>query len=106
MSEAPAEKSAVAPPGPVASTVIEAGTVMAGAVVSSTVTVNEPVEVLPAESVAEQSTVVTPSANVELDAGTQSTETEPSTRSLAVAVNVASAPPGPVASTGCCSWPC
>jgi len=55
--------------------------------VSCTVTVNEPVAVLWWASVAEQLTVVVwPRANVLPDAGLQLTGTEPSTRSVAVAV--------------------
>ncbi len=42
--------------------------------------------------------MVVPSANVLLDAGKQVTATDPSTRSLADAVNVTAAPLGPVAS--------
>src|SRR5205823_4208958 len=52
-----------APPGPVASTVRSAGTASAGAVVSRTVTLNDPVALLPAASVAVTVTFVTPSAN-------------------------------------------
>jgi hypothetical protein len=52
-------------------TTIGAGQVMTGASSSKTVTVNEQVAALPAESVAVQVTVAVPSANVEPDAGTQ-----------------------------------
>src|SRR6185436_21063071 len=69
-----------------------------GGVVSRTVTVNEPVAVLPWVSVAVQFTVVVPSANVEPLAGVHSTATLPETRSVAVAVNVTAAPLGLVAS--------
>ena len=53
---------------------------------------------LPAVSVAEQVTVVGPSAKVLPDAGVQTGVIEPSTVSVAVAVNVTTAPLGPVAS--------
>ena len=81
-----------------ASAVTFAGAMTAGAVVSRTVTVKEPWALLPAASVTEQSTVVVPSGNVEPEAGTHVTATEPSTKSLAEALKVAVAPPGPVAS--------
>jgi hypothetical protein len=55
--------------------------------------------VLPALSVAEQVTFVEPSANVEPDEGVQVGVKEPSTRSEAEAVNVTTAPLGPVALT-------
>jgi len=48
----------MAPEGPVASTCTEAGAVKTGGVVSTTVTWNEPVAVLPAASLAEQVTTV------------------------------------------------
>ncbi len=75
----------------VASAVMSAGTVTAGAVVSSTVTMNDPVPVLPAASVAEQLTVVVPRANTPAG-GVQVTSTLPSTRSVAVAVKLTVAP--------------
>ena len=56
-----------------------------GGVVFCTVTVNEPVAVLWWASVVVQVTVVVPTGNVP-DAGLQLTGTEPSTRSVAVAV--------------------
>src|SRR3954468_10791136 len=71
---------------------------MSGAVVSRTVTPKLPVPALPALSVAEQVTVLVPSAKVLPDAGVQTTGTDPSTTSVAVAVYVAAAPVGPVAS--------
>src|SRR5438105_7402437 len=63
------------------------GRVRTGAIVSVTVTVtvNEPVPVLPCASVAEQFTVVVPGANVLPDAGLHEGVTEPSTTSVAVA---------------------
>src|SRR5918993_5935581 len=66
--------------------------------VSCTLTVNEPVASFPAASVAEQLTVVSPSGNVEPEAGSHVTSTSPSTASVAVAVYVISAPCGLVAS--------
>ena len=71
-----------------------AGTVTTGAVVSTTVIVNEAVPVLPLESVAVQVTVVGPKAKRLPDAGVQTGVIEPSTRSVAVAVNGTSAPDG------------
>ena len=65
---------------------------------STTVTVNEPDAVLPAASVAEQSTVVVPRAKVEPDGGTQVTAGEAGSASAAVAANVTTAPAGPIAS--------
>src|SRR5215212_1716882 len=53
----------------------------------------------PAASVALQLTVVSPSGNVEPEAGSHVTFTEPSTSSVADASNVTSAPFGPVASS-------
>jgi hypothetical protein len=70
-----------------------------GAVVSWTVTVNEPVAVLPAPSVAVQVTVVAPRANSDPEAGVQTGVTDPETASDAVAgVYETAAPEGPVAS--------
>src|ERR687894_271249 len=68
------------------------GSVNSGFVVSCTMTLNEPVPVFPAASVAEQLTVVVPSGNVEPEAGSHVTGTEPSTASVAVAVYVTAAP--------------
>src|SRR5258706_100429 len=72
--------------------------VRVGAVVSTTVTPNEPEVEFPAVSVAEQLTVVAPRANVSPEAWSQLTETRPSTMSLAEVANVTLAPAGPVAS--------
>jgi hypothetical protein len=58
------------PSGPMASVVILAGTVMTGGVMR-TVTVNELVELLVCASVAEQFTVVVPTAKLDPDAGRQ-----------------------------------
>ena len=54
---------------------------------------------LPRESVAVQETIVEPSRNVDPLAGVHETATLPSTRSLAVAVKVKTAPSPLVAST-------
>jgi hypothetical protein len=69
--------------------------------VSRTVTVNDLWPTLVAASVAEQLTAVVVMANVEPDAGTQTTDavTSPSVLSFAVTVKVTTAPEGPVAST-------
>ena len=83
----------------VASSVILAGNVSVGAVVSLTVMVNDAVPVLPAVSVAEQLTVVVAIGNVEPEAGVHVTGREPSTRSVAVAANVTTLPDALVAST-------
>ncbi len=72
--------------------------VVSGAVVSRTVTVKVADPVLPAVSVAEQVTVVVPSGKVLPDAGVQTGVIEPSTVSVAVAVNVTTAPAELVAS--------
>src|SRR5215204_3652574 len=72
---------------------------IAGAVVSSTVTSNVVVPVLPSASVAAQVTVVSPSGKVSPEPLLQVTGTEPSTSSDAVGfVKVTDAPAGPVAS--------
>jgi hypothetical protein len=97
-SIADAVKLNVAPDALVASTVAFAGTVITGAVVSRTVTVNVLLPVLARVSVALQVTVVVPAGNVDPLAGVQLTATLPSTRSVADAVNVKAAPVGPVAS--------
>ena len=65
---------------------------------SRTVTMNVPVATFDATSVAEQLTVVVPSAKTLLDAGAQVTGRVPLTTSLADALNETRAPVGPVAS--------
>src|SRR3989442_15093084 len=60
ISEADEENVTTAPVGPVASTENGEGTVTIGGVVSTTVTMNAPVAVLPAASETEQLTVVMP----------------------------------------------
>src|SRR4051794_19216345 len=99
MSEAEVENETVAPDAPVASAVLSAGTDTTGAVVSTTVTVNEPLLLFPAPSVAVQWTVVVPSGNVDPDPGPHDGATEPLTMSLAVDANETAAPEAPVAST-------
>ena len=98
-SVAEATKLTIAPDALEASTVILDGSVSLGAVMSLTVTVNEAVPVLPAESVAEQLTVVVDIGNVEPEAGVQVGVKAPSMLSVAVAVNVTTAPVELVAST-------
>ena len=68
-----------------------------GGVLSRTVTVNEPLVVLPWPSFALQFTVVAPIANVAPEAGLQSTGTD-APKSVALAEKLTAAPPGPVAS--------
>ena len=76
----------VAPPGPVASAVMSAGSVSVGAVVSWTVMSTVPDARLWWASSAEQLTVVVPMANVEPEAAEQTGVIAPSTMSVAVAV--------------------
>src|SRR5688572_7421462 len=87
-----------APAALVASTVMSAGRVRTGGVLSSTFTSNEPLVALARASVAEHFTTVVPMANVDPDGGAQTAEMSPSTTSVAVAANVVAAPAGPVAS--------
>ena len=69
---------------------------------------NDPDAELPALSFAEQDTVVVPNGNVEPEAGVHVTVTEPSTRSVAEAENVTTAPfalvGGTVMSAGSCNF--
>ena len=87
-------------PAPVPGTVMLPKPVITGGVVSTTMTWNEAEPVLLWESVAVQVTVVSTSGNMLPDAGAQVGVMLPSTMSNAVAVNVTTAPPGPVASRG------
>jgi hypothetical protein len=64
ISVAEAEKVTTAPDGPVASSVISLGSVSAGGVVSTTVTVKLPDKKLKLESNVQQETVVVPIGNV------------------------------------------
>ena len=92
MTTAPAEL--------VASAVMSAGTVITGGVVSAcsvTVTVNDAEPVFPAASLAVQVTVVVPIANVDPEAGAHVGVIGEVTASVAVAVNVTTAPAGLVA---------
>jgi hypothetical protein len=100
-SEADAEKETVAPPGPVAATVMLPGTVMVGAVVSSTVTSNvSDVSSSVLGSVAVHVTVVTPSENVVPEGGEHTTGTGSPLPSVAVgSVHECVAPAGDVASS-------
>src|SRR5689334_12320766 len=75
------------------------GTLTAGAVWSTTVTVNDALATLPCLSVAVQVTAVSPIGNVLPEAGAHDGVTAPSTVSVAVAVKPTVAPFGPVAST-------
>jgi hypothetical protein len=66
--------------------VIAPGRFIVGGVVSRTVTVKDPLAVLPAASDAEQATVVVPSGNVAPEAGVHVGVRAPLTSSDAVAV--------------------
>ena len=88
-----------APLAPVAGTVMSAGTVIVGGVLSATLTLNDADAGLPALSFTEQDTAVEPSANVEPGEGVHVGVKEPSTESKAETVKVTTAPFGPVAST-------
>jgi hypothetical protein len=98
-SVAEAEYVTIAPEDPVASTLDDDGTVIAGAVVSTTSTANEPLAALPWLSVAVQCTDVAPSAKVAPETGVHEGVMEPSTASVALAVYVAVAPAELVASS-------
>src|SRR2546422_4363482 len=99
VSVAEAVKVNTAPVAPVASTVAFAGTVTTGPVVSFTVTVKVLVPMLAWLSVAVHVTVVGPNGNVDPLAGVQFAATLPSSRSVAEAVKVNTAPAALVAST-------
>jgi hypothetical protein len=88
----------VAPDGPVASTVMFRGTETTGRVVSCTVMLKPAVPVLPAASRAVQVTLVVPTGKLAPEGGTQVTAGLGDPASLAVAVKLTTAPPGPVAS--------
>jgi hypothetical protein len=90
---------ATAPVAFVAVTVMFAGTETIGAVVSITATMNDAVLAWPPLSVALQATVVLPRRNVDPLAGAQIAATGPSTRSIADALNVATAPEASTAET-------
>src|SRR6185295_2248068 len=81
-----------APSACVAATVIAAGAVTTGAIVSTTATVNAAEPWLPCASVAVQLTVVGPNANVDPLAGVHTVAIAPSSTSVAEAVKVYTAP--------------
>src|SRR5438132_5306082 len=81
-----------APPTPVAFVVMSAGTVIWGAVVSATVTLNEAEELLPWESVALQLTDVVPNEKIVPEAGEQFELVSASSGSLKVTVYETDAP--------------
>src|SRR3989442_13028768 len=81
-SEALAENVTAAPPGPVASTESDAGTVNDGRVVSTTWTVKEAEATVPEKSVAVHVTSVSPRGNEEPDVWSQETWGLGSTRSM------------------------
>src|SRR5262249_35034108 len=85
-SVADAANVALAPFGPVASTVRFGRAPMTGGVASLTVTWNVAEARLPCESATEHVTTLLPSANVDPDAGEQLTARLPSTRSAAVGI--------------------
>jgi hypothetical protein len=78
-------KVTAAPAPDVASVVMLAGTTSVGAVVSRTVTLNDPVAVLRAASLTEQLTVVVPNPNGVPEAGVHVGMSTPLTESLALA---------------------
>ena len=77
---------AVAPVGPVASTVMSSGKEITGAVVSTTSTRNVLYAGFPALSPAQHSTMVEPSGNRDPDSASQLTGRGPSTASTAEVV--------------------
>lgn len=92
----------MAPVGPVAVTVMRSRTWSFG-FGAFTVTVNVSVAVPPKRFVAVHVTVVAPTGNIEPEAGEHSTLAEGSPRSTTVALNVTTAPPGPVAVVSRCA---
>ncbi len=103
-SVAVAANAAIAPFGPVASSVWLATGLSTGGVVSRTVMVKLSDPTLPAWSVADAVMVWVPSAKLSPECTTvvpslNITGSVPSTRSVAVAANAATAPLGPVASS-------
>jgi hypothetical protein len=98
-SEAEAENLTTAPLALAAWTVTLDGSVNVGGVLSTTVTEKEAEPVKPTLSVAEQVTLVEPIAKVEPEAGLQLGVIAPSTTSDAEALNLTTAPLGPVALT-------
>jgi len=95
-SVAEAVKEITSPASLAQVTTMSAGHVIAGAVVSATtLTSKEHIDELPEASVAVQVTVVVPTANTEPEGGEQTTLGAGSQASLAVAVKLTTAPPGP-----------
>src|SRR5262249_51609328 len=92
------EKVTTAPAALVASTVIGAGQVTTGAVVSWIVTANDPAAMFPAASLAEHCTVVVPSEKILPLGGEQVTMGLAGLLSEALVANTTTAPDGPVAS--------
>src|SRR6266700_7255920 len=92
MSLADAVKVTAAPLAPVASAVMLVGRVRTGGVVSTMVTLKDPVAAFPWASVDEQLATVVPNAKVLPEAGLQTTASKPSTRSLAATLKVTTAP--------------
>lgn len=99
ISVALAANTATAPEELVAVSVRFVGADRIGGVVSRTTIVKLPDEEFPCVSEEEQLAVVVPMANVEPDAGAHTTGRVPSTMSVALAVKLATAPVGPVASS-------
>ncbi len=97
-SLAVAAKVAIAPPGPVASSVRSAGSTRIGAVSSVIFTVNDAVPVLPWASVAEHVTSVSPTGKPLPDAGTHVVDRLPSTASVAPGLAQVAVVRGPPAS--------
>jgi hypothetical protein len=96
-SDADAENVTTAPAALVDDAVMSPGTVTVGPCLSATVTLNVRVAELPAASDAVHVTVVTPSGNVDPDAGVQLGVIDPETASDAEAENVTTTPPAPAA---------
>ena len=103
-SMAEVEKVTTAPAALVASTVMFEGTVITGAVVSLTVTVNVLLAEFPAASLAVAVTVVVPSGKVEPEAGVLVVGRAPLTASMAEVEKVTTAPAALVASTVMFGW--
>src|SRR5439155_3231602 len=97
-SDADAANVTDAPLADVASVVMVAGTVTAGAVESRTVTMNPAVAALPRASADEHVTVVAPRRNVDPGEGVHVSDVAPSTESSADTENGTGAPLGDVAS--------
>jgi hypothetical protein len=99
ISEAEVEKVAIAPEGPVASSLKSVGRLRVGGVVSTTKMLKLLLVVLPLESVAEQETEVEPSGKVSPGFALQTGVIAPSTVSLAETAKLTDAPDALVASS-------